>query len=115
MGKTATRKTARRKTAARKTWQLQEAKNRLSRVVDEAVANGPQVITRRGVETAVVIGIDEYRRLTDGKKTSGKRSKKSAGKGKGTLLEFFRNSPLWGVELDIERSKDTGAGRDVEF
>ncbi len=103
------------KTATRKTWQLQEAKNRLSHVVDEAVENGPQVITRRGVETAVVVGIEEYKKLTGGKNSSGKRSKKSAAKGKGTLLEFFRNSPLCGVELDLERSKDTGAGRDVEF
>ncbi len=103
------------KTATKKTWQLQEAKDRLSHVVDEAVENGPQVITRRGVETAVVVGIDEYRKLTDGKKSSGRRSKKRAGKGKGTFLEFLRNSPLWGVELDLERSKDTGADRDIEF
>ncbi len=32
-------------------------------------------------------------------------------KGKGTLLEFFQNSPLRGVELDLERDKDTG--RDI--
>ena len=79
-------------------WQLQEAKNRFSQVVDEAVKHGPQVITRRGVETAVVIGIEEYTKL--------KRPR-------GSFLEFLRNSPLWGVELDIERPKDTG--RDIEL
>ncbi len=34
------------------TWQLQEAKNKLSRVIDDAINNGPQIITRRGVEVA---------------------------------------------------------------
>ncbi len=77
----------------KRTWQLQEVKKRLSHVVDEAVKRGPQVITRRGTETAVVIAIEEYRRLT---------------RSKGSFLEFLRNSPLWGVEIDIERSKDTG-------
>ena len=38
-----------------RSWQLQEAKNRLSEVVDEALKEGPQVITRRGVETAIVL------------------------------------------------------------
>jgi prevent-host-death family protein len=38
-----------------RTWQLQEAKNRFSEVVEEALKEGPQVITRRGVETAVVL------------------------------------------------------------
>ena len=37
------------------TWQLQEAKNKLSEVVDEAIREGPQVITGRGEEVAVVI------------------------------------------------------------
>lgn len=82
----------------KRSWQLQEAKNRLSHVVDEAVKHGPQVITRRGVETAVVIGVEEYRKLT---------------KRKGTLLDFFQNSPLRGVELDLTRSKDTG--RDIDL
>ena len=38
-----------------RTWQLQEAKNKLSEVVDQAIAEGPQVITRRGEEVAIVI------------------------------------------------------------
>ena len=40
-----------------------KAKNRLSEVVDKAIDQGPQVITRRGVETAVVLSFDDYRRL----------------------------------------------------
>ena len=44
-------------------WQIQEAKNKLSAVVDEAVRSGPQVITRHGVDVAVVISYVEYRRM----------------------------------------------------
>jgi prevent-host-death family protein len=44
-------------------WQLQEAKQQLSRVVDLAVQEGPQTITRHGHEVAVVVSIEEYRRL----------------------------------------------------
>jgi prevent-host-death family protein len=45
-------------------WQIQEAKQKLSEVVDRAIDEGPQTITRRGVEVAVVVGVDEYRRWT---------------------------------------------------
>lgn len=44
-------------------WQLQEAKQRLSRVVDLALTSGPQVITRHGLDAVVVVSADEYRRL----------------------------------------------------
>lgn len=62
-------------------WQLQEAKNKFSEVVEEAIASGPQVITRRGVETVVVLSYDDYRSLLL------KRKK---------LSVFFRESPLVG-------------------
>jgi prevent-host-death family protein len=45
-------------------WQLQEAKQRLSEVVRQAHDEGPQVVTRHGEEVAVVVSIEEYRRLT---------------------------------------------------
>ena len=77
-------------------WPLQEAKNRLSRVVEQANTEGPQLITVRGQPKAVVLSAEEYERLT--------RPSES-------LSEFFRNSPLFGVDLDIERSADTG--RDI--
>lgn len=38
---------------------------------------------------------------------------KSANKPKNDLVEFFRNSPLYGVELDLERDKDTGRNIDL--
>lgn len=76
-------------------WQLQEAKNKLSRVVDAAEAGTPQIITRHGQEVAIILSIAEYRRLTLPRVP---------------LVDFFRNSPLVGVELDL--SRDTSPIRD---
>ena len=45
------------------TWQVQDAKARFSEVLNASVSEGPQVITRRGVETAVLVAIEEWRRL----------------------------------------------------
>ena len=83
----------------KKRWQLQEAKNRLSAVVEEALQHGPQIITRRGVDTAVVISIKEFIKMT---------------KPKQNLAEFFQSSPLHDVEIDLTRSKDPGP-LDPEF
>ena len=44
-------------------WQLQDAKARFSEFLDAALEKGPQVVTRRGVETAVLVPIDDWRRL----------------------------------------------------
>jgi prevent-host-death family protein len=44
-------------------WQLQEAKARFSEFLDAALTKGPQVVTRRGVETAVLVPIAEWRRM----------------------------------------------------
>lgn len=46
-----------------KSWQLQEAKARFSEFLDTALKKGPQVVTRRGVEEAVLVPIEEWRRL----------------------------------------------------
>lgn len=45
-------------------WQVQEAKQRLSEVLRAVREEGPQTITRHGKEIAVVVDIDEYRRMT---------------------------------------------------
>jgi antitoxin Phd len=45
-------------------WQVQEAKTRLSEVIEEANTKGPQIITRHGSERAVILSIAEYRALT---------------------------------------------------
>jgi antitoxin Phd len=78
-----------------RSWQLQDAKNRFSQVIDEALKDGPQVITRRGVETAVVLSFADYRKMLLGRKR---------------LSEFFRESPLAGLDLDLRR--DTSPARD---
>ena len=45
------------------TWPVQDAKSRFSEFLDRALAEGPQVVTRRGVETAVLLPIEHWRRL----------------------------------------------------
>lgn len=76
-------------------WQLQEAKNKFSEVIEDAVKHGPQVITQHGVETAIVLSIADYRKMLLGRKS---------------LSEFFQVSPL--VGLDIELTRDTSPIRD---
>jgi len=70
-------------------WQLQEAKNKFSQVVNSAINDGPQEITKQGKKSVVILSIKDYQRL--------KRNKTS-------LKEFFQKSPLRG--LSFERSKD---------
>mgnify|MGYP001574397179 CR=1 FL=1 len=79
-------------------WALQDAKNRFSEVVEDALHKGPQWITRRGQDAVVVLSVPEYRKM----KTK-----------KGSLVEFFHESPLFGQELDLSRSKETA--RTVEL
>ncbi len=76
-------------------WQLQEAKNKFSEVVDEAVNHGPQLITKRGVETAIVLSYADYRKLLLQQQK---------------LSDFFRESPLVGLNLDLQR--DTSPTRE---
>jgi len=72
------------------TWQLQEAKARLSEVIKRAAKEGPQKITVHGEPTAVVISSEEYERL--------KRPKES-------FVKFMRRSPLYGMELNLRREQ----------
>ena len=44
-------------------WQLQDAKNRFSAVVDAALTGGPQCVTRRGKPAVIVLAVEEYERL----------------------------------------------------
>ena len=44
-------------------WQVQDAKARFSELLETSLEEGPQIITRRGVETAVLVPIDRWRRL----------------------------------------------------
>jgi len=73
-----------------RTWQLQEAKARLSEVIKQASKEGPQIITMHGEPTAVVISKDEYERF--------KRPRES-------FVEVMRKSPLYGVDLNLKRDR----------
>ncbi|NJM54300.1 MAG: type II toxin-antitoxin system Phd/YefM family antitoxin [Blastocatellia bacterium] len=74
---------------------IYETKNRLSQIVSAAEKGEPQIITKNGVETAVVISIEEYKKLTAKKQS---------------LVELLLDNPChkYGIELDLTRSKDTG-------
>jgi antitoxin Phd len=52
------------------TWPVQDAKARFSELLDACVSEGPQVVTRRGSETAVLIPIAEWKRLRDAARPS---------------------------------------------
>lgn len=47
-------------------WQVQDAKQRFSELVQRAIDEGPQMVTRRGKDAVVVVAADEYRRLAGG-------------------------------------------------
>ena len=82
-------------------WQLQAAKARFSEVFRLARTEGPQLITRQGKDGVVMMPVEQFDRLVI-----------RSGQPK-SLVQFFRESPLVGLELEFERDKDPG--RDVEF
>jgi prevent-host-death family protein len=46
-----------------KVWPVQDAKARFSELLDDCLKDGPQIVTRRGVETAVLVPADQWKRL----------------------------------------------------
>lgn len=72
------------------TWKLQDAKQKFSQMINEAIRSGPQVITKHGTEIAVVLAYEEYRKLLTSQQG---------------LVDFFRSSPLVSAELDLTRDK----------
>jgi len=81
------------------TWQLQEAKAKLSEVVEKALTQGPQRVTRHGKDSVIVVSEQDYWGVRE----------------RPPLYDVLRQSPLVTdyVELDLERQKDPP--RDVEF
>ena len=53
-----------------KHWPVQDAKARFSELLDASITEGPQMVTKRVVETAVVVPIEEWRRLTKANRPS---------------------------------------------
>lgn len=51
-------------------WQLQEAKAKFSEFLEASLKEGPQIVTRRGIETAVLVPIGEWRRLKEASRQS---------------------------------------------
>ncbi len=79
-------------------WQVQEAKARLSKVIEEAWDHGPQVITKHGAERAVILSIHDYHALMIDKKP--------------TFTEFLLSVPKVD-DFEIVRDQDTG--REVDL
>jgi prevent-host-death family protein len=71
-------------------WQIQQAKARFSEMVERALREGPQTVTRHGKPVAVLVKADQYQRLRAGGKT---------------FKELLASAPLEGLE--IRRSRDT--------
>lgn len=82
-------------------WQLQDAKQRFSELIRAVEKDGPQVVSRHGREVAVVIDIDEYRRI------------KPADEPAMNFKDFLRSGPSFD-ELDLERSSEPARVVDVE-
>ncbi len=72
-----------------RTWPLQDAKNQFSQVVDLALSEGPQTVTRHGEPVVVIVSAEEYKQIV--------RPKES-------ILDFF--SPLKGSAIRLERARD---------
>ena len=77
-------------------WQLQEAKNHFSDVVNRAHTEGPQIVTKRGVEMAVILSYDRYRELMGQKMT---------------FEEYLLTAP----KVDIELDRSDEPARDIEL
>jgi prevent-host-death family protein len=72
-------------------WQLQEAKSRFSEVVNNALTQGVQIVTKHGKKEIVILSMEAYEKLT--------RNDKS-------LAQFLLTSPLAGSDVEITRDAD---------
>jgi prevent-host-death family protein len=81
------------------TWQIQEAKARLSTLVRNAEQEGPQEITHHGRSVAVLLSRDDYDRLTGNRES---------------LVEFMRRSPLYDQD-DLMIERDVSLTREFEL
>lgn len=82
-------------------WPMQEAKAKFGEVVKRASSEGPQIVTYRGADAAVILSMEEYRGLQE------KRP---------NFVEFLLSGPKWDDETIAEindRFKDTG--RDIDL
>jgi prevent-host-death family protein len=80
------------------TWAVAKAKAQFSALIDRALADGPQTITRSGRKAVVVVSVEQWEQKT---------------KPKGSIVEFFLNSPLHGSGLRTTRLE--GTAREIEL
>ena len=87
-------------------WQVQQAKSRFSQLLTEAQAEGPQVITSHGKETAVVVSIEDFRRHYTPPPAS-----------KMDFVEFLLSGPKFDSDDEVDElfARDKDTGRDVEL
>lgn len=85
----------------KESWQLQAAKARFSELFRKALSDGPQIVTRQGKEKVVVLTVEYFEQL------------KQRARQPQSLVRFFAESPLVGLRIEVNRSRD--AGRDVEI
>ena len=90
-----------RQEPAQRPWQLQTAKARFSEVFRLARTVGPQLITRQGKEAVVVMSVEQFEQFVGPTREPA------------SLVQFFAESPLVGLELNLDRSKDTGRQIDL--
>jgi prevent-host-death family protein len=80
-------------------WQLQDAKSKFSQVVNRAIKDGPQIVTRHGEEVVVILSVDDYHRMI---------------KPKPSLLALLLESPLMNSGLEILRDRED-FGREISL
>jgi prevent-host-death family protein len=81
-----------------KEWSVASAKAHLSQVIEQALREGPQTITRNGRNAVVIVSAEEWERKA---------------KRKGSLADFFGRSPLRNSGLAIERNRETPRETDL--
>lgn len=72
-------------------WGIADAKARFSEMIERALTDGPQTITRNGRRTVIVVAADEWARRT---------------RRQGSLADFFASSPLRGSGLRVDRPQE---------
>jgi antitoxin Phd len=82
------------------TWQIQQAKSRLSELIEKARSEGPQTITKHGKPSAVVLSIERYESMREA--------------GKPDLIEVLLHRGPKFEDFEIERDRDTGREIDLE-
>lgn len=80
------------------TWQLQQAKARLSELIRKCTKEGPQYLSVHGKMEAVLLSKSDFDKLT---------------KKEPNFVDFMRNSPLMGVKLDLKR--DNSLEREIDL